>query len=634
MKTILSCPLHYLGASLLLVLASVASGFSQAETLDQSNLGDVGQYSASAYTAIGGGNAAIGQSFTAGITGGLSKVVIDVSANGCTLISEFTFQASIVSGAGNGGAVLATQMVTVPLPLARQMAPIQFASPVSVTAGQVYTMYMVPLTSQVCESDMMGPMEAFIGWHASNPAPNNTYLAGTNYVGATAYDNDHFFQTFVSQPPLPSDISGKAKSERLGFSVAFAGDFNGDGFGDYVIGNPGEDLPPSITGDGAADTRKKVDAGVARVISGKDGAVLISLEGASSKDALGFSVAGGADIDNDGFDDVAVGAPGAGAGDEGNVTVLYGPDGVRKQTIAGSVAKSLFGAALALGDVNNDGNADIVIGAPKDKDLTNNLAEAGSVKVFNGTDLQLLQTFYGVTAKAHAGAAVATGNYSGDAAAEVIVGAPDDDDIRFPTSIIKDTGSVAVYNLAGTQLFTMPGMTSKVKFGQSVASGDTDNDGYDEVIAGSPGDDKVSIGLKDCGTVTVFSGNTGDLLSVYFGAVAKAGLGNSVAAADLDGDGFDEVIAGAWKDDAPSDPKALIDAGSVSVWSQSGYDMPFKSKVFGSASKDYFGTAVSAGDVNSDGKADLIIGISGKDIPGAKVIKDGGSVKVVSGTSL
>ena len=85
----------------------------------------------------------------------------------------------------------------------------------------------------------------------------------------------------------------------------------------------------------------------------------------------------------------------------------------------------------------------------------------------------------------------------------------------------------------------------------------------------------------------------------------------------------------------PSMPKIIKDTGSVSVWSGSDY-APITTW-YGDVSKDAFGSSVSAGDVNGDGKADVIIGIPGFDIPPvppAKTIKDAGAVKVQSGASL
>ena len=92
---------------------------------------------------------------------------------------------------------------------------------------------------------------------------------------------------------------------------------------------------------------------------------------------------------------------------------------------------------------------------------------------------------------------------------------------------------------------------------------------------------------------------------------------------------FADVIAGAWKNDAPTVPKVTKDTGSLSLYSGNGFG--FIDILYGDIAKDYFGAAVSAGDINSDGKADLIIGIPGFDAPGTKPVKDAGAVRVLSG---
>jgi hypothetical protein len=177
------------------------------------------------------------------------------------------------------------------------------------------------------------------------------------------------------------------------------------------------------------------------------------------------------------------------------------------------------------------------------------------------------------------------------------------------------------------------GSVAKAYLGRSVAAGDVDGVAGDEVLAGAPGDDTAL--LKDTGSVTVFFADATPSVTKY-GAAAKAGLGNSVAAGDVDGDGKADIIAGASKDDKPTVPKITKDTGSVSVWSGNGY-APIGSALYGRVAKDYFGFSVSAGDINSDGKEDLIIGIPGFDIPSTpttKIIKDAGKVQVLSGASL
>lgn len=419
--------------------------------------------------------------------------------------------------------------------------------------------------------------------------------------------------------PLPNDANtlgnypGAAKSDRAGASVAYAGDFNGDGYGDYIIGIPGFDVSSKIK-----------DAGMAQVISGKNGHVLKSVSGAVAKDMLGAAVAGNADINNDGFDDVIVGAPNAGANHSGSVTILFGHNGGVAQTSAGAVAKSRYGFALALGDVDGDSHADILVGAPGDDDIAKKLTDSGSVTVVSGANnTTVLATFYGNTDRAYAGAAVASGDLDGDGSADIVIGAPND----------TGGGSVTAYNLAGAVFWMKSADIKGARYGAAVASGDdVDGDSRDDVIVGAPGDDDLVNQLKDCGSITAYSGGTGGFLQMNMGGTAKAMLGNSVALGDVNADGYADLIAGTRLDDSLSDLPATKDTGSVSVWSAT--DNSDMKILYGTAAKDYFGSAVSAGDINHDGKADLIIGIPGLDITAVKPIKDAGAVKIVSGASL
>ena len=165
--------------------------------------------------------------------------------------------------------------------------------------------------------------------------------------------------------------------------------------------------------------------------------------------------------------------------------------------------------------------------------------------------------------------------------------------------------------------------------------GDIDGDGNADWLIGAPGDDDSSNNLKDAGSVTAYNGATGAFLAQYYGVTAKTGLGDSVAIGDVDGDGKGDLMAGAAKGDSPTTPKVTKDTGSVSVWS--GDNFALITTLYGEVKSDGFGMAVSAGDVNSDGHADLIIGIPGFDIPPdlpTKIIKDAGAVKVQSGATL
>jgi hypothetical protein len=461
---------------------------------------------------------------------------------------------------------------------------------------------------------------------------NNVWAGnyGTVFFGLQLFTNDMDKDGLEDNvDPLPDDDSylGSIKTDKTGSSVAFAGDFNGDGYGDYVIGIPGYDLPATLT------TKIQKDAGRAVVISGKNGDELASIAGFAAKSAMGFAVAGNGDINNDGFSDVIVGAPHV-FKDSGSVTVLYGPDGGTPFSFFGPQEKALMGSALAMTDWNNDNHADLVVGIPKANESLNSIPSAGCVVIFSGDGIAPLlgADFCGDKPKAYFGTSVAVGDVNNDGDPDLVVGAPNDDDV---VNNRKDTGSVIVYLNSGTPLEPKYGTVAKAYLGKSVASGDVNNDGYADVLAGAPGDDDSEDALKDTGSVAVFSGFDGSLLAKQYETTAKAGLGNSVAAGDVNNDGFADIIAGASIDDMPSMPKIIKDTGSVSVWSGSDY-APITTW-YGDVSKDAFGSSVSAGDVNGDGKADVIIGIPGFDIPPvppAKTIKDAGAVKVQSGASL
>lgn len=416
--------------------------------------------------------------------------------------------------------------------------------------------------------------------------------------------------------PTPEDISGADKSEKTGAAVAFAGDFDGDGYGDYVIGSPNYSIPA------APPVKAMIGAGKAEVISGKDGSVLASVVGTAAKDAMGFAVAGNADIDHDGFADVVVGAPNATAMHVGKVVVLYGGAGNRRHTFWGATKNTGFGSALALGDVDGDDHADVLIGAPKDKNPISNQKAIGSVTVYDGASLQSRKRFYGKTSNAYAGTAVATADVNGDGLADIIVGAPGE----------SGMGSVRVYNHSGTELLQKMGANKKAQFGKAVASADINHDNYADIVIGAPLDDDADNNAKDAGSISVISGSDGELLSAkQFGAVKKAWLGSSVALGDVNGDGTLDIIASAPQDN--NVPTATTNTGSVTVWNGATY-APIKT-VYGDAFGDLFGAAVSAGDINSDGKADLIIGIPNKDVDlESSVQKDAGGVKVINATAL
>ncbi|MBK8675430.1 MAG: FG-GAP repeat protein [Cellvibrionales bacterium] len=450
-------------------------------------------------------------------------------------------------------------------------------------------------------------------------------------------------------------VDGAVKAEQFGAVVAYVGDFNGDRFGDWAVGIPSYTIPA----DGSIKAIK--GAGQVKIISGNDGEVLAHVEGAATKDGFGTVIAGNADVDGDGLMDVVVGAPKADNPidnkhkDVGAVTVIYGcKEGmggctaITSSPLYGSTPKTSFGTAVALGDVNNDGKADVVIGEPK---ATNDqgekpLKQAGKVTVLSGANLAAtpLLTVYGNTAGALAGTAVAAGDFNGVGGAEVVVGAPKDYTTTIVPKPIKGAGSVNIYTNGSTNsIYTQFGAAANLYFGTAVAAGaDVNKDGVKDVLVGEPGWDDTASKLKDVGAVAVLYGsNSGNYSrsADKIGTEAAAKLGTAVALGDVNGDGYADLIASAPKGDNPTTlPKPTKDTGSLQVFSGNGFTS-LGNVQYGAAKGDTFGTSISAGDINADGQADIIIGIPGKDITvnidgKDKVQKDAGSVTILNATAL
>ena len=336
-------------------------------------------------------------------------------------------------------------------------------------------------------------------------------------------------------------IDGEVAGDIAGYSVAVC-DANDDGRDDLVIGAPSND-------------EAGVSAGKVYVYSGFDGSLLWSMTGFAAGDRLGWSVAAAGDIDNDGFEDVIVGAPYSDAGgiDAGRAYVLDGQNGAVLRTFTGQNPGDLFGWAVAgIGDANNDGNDDVAVGAPR-SDFSG--TDAGRVSIYSGSG-PLLKRLNGDNPGDLFGSSIAGKRFNAGFIYDMIaVGAPNND------ANGNNAGEVKVFlrNISspacGASLvclqYTILGGNGGDRFGTSVAVDNVVGNSFADVIVGAP---KADLNGSASGAAYVFSGSNGSLATKYFGEAAGDNFGQSVAAAgDVNGDSNGDLLVGAPFNDAGGD---------------------------------------------------------------------------------
>jgi hypothetical protein len=441
------------------------------------------------------------------------------------------------------------------------------------------------------------------------------------------------------------------KNPRRDHHVAGAGDVNNDGFDDLVVGAPNYDA--GQTDEGAAFVFLGGPSGIAT----GDVSAATRLEGNQASAWMGYSVAGAGDVNADGFDDVAVGAViyDSGQTDEGAVFVfLGGPSGIpnggpatANATLQSNQVSGQLGFAVAgAGDVNDDGYDDLIAGAVVyDAGQTDEGAAlvflGGPSGIPSGSPASASAVLQSDQASAEMGWSVAgAGDVNGDGYADVLVAA-----------VIYDSGQTdegAVFVFLGGAAGVASGSPASAsatfqsnqangQLGISVAgAGDTNGDGFaDVVVSGTVYDS----GQTDEGVALLFYGGpagTGNGDPATADAVfqfdqANASFGTSVAGAgDVDADGFDDVIVGAWIfDSGQTDEGAAFlyfgrASGAPAGPAGSATPTILQQDQAGAA----FGYAVAGvGDTNGDGRADIAVGAFSYDTQA----QDAGAVFVYHG---
>jgi hypothetical protein len=365
-----------------------------------------------------------------------------------------------------------------------------------------------------------------------------------------------------------------------------------------------------------------------------------------------------ADFNGDGFEDLAVGADQEDIGSTqtaGAVNVIYGSgDGLtaagnrffHQGNLSGSPAEESdqFGSALAAGDFDGDGFADLAVGAPFEDIGAINAAGAVNVIYGSGGGLttsgnQFFQqgNLSGSPAEDgdNFGYALAAGDFNGDGRDDLTAGARGEDigsiDRAGAANVIY--GSAAGLTTTGNRLFHQGNLSGSPaedqdNFGRALAAGDFDGDGQDDLAVGAAFEDIGSI--NSAGGVNAIYGSGGGLTTSgnrFFsqndlsGSPAEADdvFGFALAAGDFNGDGRDDLAVGAALEDIGSIEQAgaaNVIYGSGGGLTTSGNQLFHQGLLSGSPAEEFdqFGFALDTGDFNGDGLSDLGVGAPREDI--------------------
>ncbi len=474
----------------------------------------------------------------------------------------------------------------------------------------------------------------------------------SEHFGDTADSNCDGGVVF-SAADADSGMASVTANAKFGKAVAGIGDFNGDGFGDFLVAALGEsDAAGAVYLFLGSATFSSSDITAADAFA--------SFTGEAAYDEAGTALSGG-DFNGDGFVDLAIGAPGAdGAGsDRGRVYIVFGASDVSALAGAHAVTDAAglvltgandedgFGFALDLtGDANGDGIVDLLAGASEEDSGGSNAGAAylvyGSATLTGNlsvADLDITTQyafFYGVGAGDLTGHSVAfVGDLDADGFADLAIGAPQSD--------ATSSNAGQVYLVFGRDSFydatsATPGQIHLADAdasylgeagadyaGYAITGGkDINGDGLPEMLIAAPMNDA---GAANAGKIYVVFGSAdrsafavdaalADAAASFVGDAGTSYAGSALALSDLDNDGHADVIAGAYG--YASDTENLL--GRVSVLLGSA-DLAGEASLntaaavlVGDAAEDRLGFALSfATDINGDGTDDLLVGAYGSD---------------------
>ncbi len=390
-------------------------------------------------------------------------------------------------------------------------------------------------------------------------------------------------------------LKGEAEGDFFGISVAAAGDYNGDGYGDVIVG--------AHLNEAAGD-----QAGRAYIYFGGPSPdaipdIILSPPGANA--FFGFSVDSAGDFNGDGFGDVIVGANGGVPPFHSGRGYVYfgGPaaDSIADMVLSAGYFSDGFGISIALaGDVNGDGFADVIVGAPRGGPS----GPVGAAYVFfggPGADTAPDVTFIG-NGSAFGASVSPAGDVNGDAFADVIVGSDGRAFVYYGGAVVDTSPDL-----------TLIGNGEGDRFGLEIASaGDVNGDRFGDMLVGASFD--ASRGLLTGRAYVYYGGPSPEPTPslTLTGAAAFDLFGAGVSSAgDVSGDGRTDLIIGAPQ---TSIGGAGAGAGRAHIYfGGADIDSVADMTLSGDPAGWYFGSSIAMGDMNGDRVPDAIVGEPGLD---------------------